>query len=407
MPKDEKKASILGFFKIYGFNAIFGFGLGVGIVILSFTLLGRSQVGKNIRGEAQAPQIVDQASKEVKMAQQKTKSETTEEKFSSIYGEPLKNSRFTILLVGMDKRPEETSLGNTDSLLIASIDQTNERMTFLSIPRDTQVDLPGVGIQKINAIARLQKGFPAIEKYIESMIGFPIDGYVAANFNGFKNIIDSLGGITITVEKNMHYDTGDSQDRYIDLKKGTQRLNGSQALQYARFRNDELGDISRTVRQQTVVKAIFSEATELKNLPKIPFVIPKVYEAVQTDLSIGQLWSLASLLNKTQSYQTVSQTLPGRFAMEKGISYWKINSNQVQKVVSLLFLDGKTTSVLAQENRTSAQSVSANSSSPLEKTPTQSLSSSGKNQVKQKENSGDKQNRENQEIQFEVIEKGR
>ncbi|AHF07318.1 LCP family protein [Desulfitobacterium metallireducens] len=384
MPKDKKKASSLEFFKVYGVNAILGFGLGVGIVLLALTLWGRGQVGKIFSAETQPSQRVNQTAKDEKASPQDKVNETVES-FNS--------SRFTVLLIGMDNRPEETSLCNTDSLLVASIDQSNERLTFLSIPRDTQVDLPGVDIQKINAIARVKNGFSATQKYVETMIGYPIDGYVATNFNGFKSIIDSLGGITLNVEKNMHYDTGDSQDRYIDLKKGTQRLTGSQALQYARFRNDEMGDISRTARQQAVVKAIFKEATELENLPKLPFAIPKVYQSVQTDLSISQIWSLASLLKKTEQYQIVSQTLPGKFAIEKGISYWKVNSNQVQKVVTQLFLEGKTTSVFGQENRSKGE---------VKKQDNQ------KNQNQNSEEKSSTQNiptqNPNQEIQFEVME---
>lgn len=382
MPKKEKKVSILEVFKIYGFNAILGFGLGVGIVFLGLTLWGRSQLKTNISGEAQPSQVINQVSKEVKTSPQDT-----------INGQPFNSSRFTVLLVGMDNRPGETTLSNTDSLLVASIDQTNERLIFLSIPRDTQVDLPSVGIQKINAIARVEKGFPDTQKYIESMIGFPIDGYVASNFNGFKSIIDSLGGITLNVEKNMHYDTGDSQDRYIDLKKGTQRLTGSQALQYARFRNDEMGDISRTTRQQAVVKAIYNEATDIKNLPRLPFVIPKVYQAVQTDLSIGQIWSLASVLKKKEEYQVLSQTLPGKFAIEQGVSYWKVNSDQVRKVVTKLFLEGKTTSVFTQTKSSASSTTMGSSAKQAANQDTNQDSPSKQDPL---ENT-------NQEIQFEVI----
>lgn len=410
MPKNKNKASIREFIKVYGVNAVLGFGLGVAIVLLCLTLWGGNSWKEDFLEKTQEFPKKAHASQEVNpfssgaesSESNKEKGMLEENKPSSIYGEPLRNSRFTVLLVGMDNRPGETYLSNTDSLLVASMDQTNHRMMFLSIPRDTQVNLPGSGIQKINAIARVQKGFPATQKYIEGLIGFPIDGYVSTNFNGFKSIIDGLGGITLTVEKNMHYDTGDSQDRYIDLKKGTQRLTGSQALQYARFRNDEMADISRTVRQQAVLKAIFTEATALKNLPKLPFIIPKVYQAVQTNLSIGQLWSLASVLSKAEGYQTVSQTLPGRFATEQGISYWKVNSNLTQKAVSQFFLEGKTASLFTQENRSDASTAAENSSKSLGSSQTISPKSGDLN-ANRKEKAEVKN--PNSEIQFEVIKK--
>lgn len=419
MPKKEKKLNILEFFKVYGLNAVLGFTLGVMIVLVSLTFLSQSYFGSKLSdtpsgavSNEQSPSI-----NRVKQGEEMAK-EDQEEKSLLTQGEALNKSRFTVLVVGMDNRPGEKYIGNTDSLLVTSIDPVNHRMSFLSIPRDTQVNLPGIGIQKINSIARLQKGLPSTQKYIEQLIGFPIDGYVMTNFNGFKTIVDTLGGITVNVEKNMHYDTGDSQDRYIDLKKGTQRLNGSQALQYARFRNDELADISRTARQQAILKSVFAEATELKNLPKLPLVISKVYQTVQTDLNIGQLWSLANTFNKKDTFQTISQTLPGRFVIEQGTSYWKVNSNIAKKVVSQLYLEGKTTSVFTKDTSESAQMT-------LSPTPDQSNKSESaedkkelnnpeneiplnKQPVKKDQNKQEKLKQENKEnsesgIQFEVV----
>lgn len=374
MLKKGKKVNIMDFLKVYGLNAVLGFGLGVTLVLISLTFLSQLHFGSKLPDNPQSV-LPNEESASLKRAGQgeETVQEKDQNKSLLTQGEALNSSRFTVLLVGTDNRPGENYVGNTDSLLVTSIDTVNHRMSFLSIPRDTQVNLPSVGIQKINAIARLQKGLPSTQKYIEQLIGFKIDGYVMTNFNGFKTIVDSLGGITVDVEKNMRYDTGDSQDRYIDLKKGTQRLNGSQALQYARFRNDELADISRTARQQAILKAIFAEATELKNLPKLPLVISKVYQAVQTDLNIGQLWALANTFNKKDTFQTVSQTLPGNFVTEQGISYWKVNSDFSRRVVSQLYLEGKTTPVLTQRTNDSAQAVVT--STPNQRKKSESLES--------------------------------
>ncbi|WP_425800328.1 LCP family protein [Desulfitobacterium sp. Sab5] len=419
MPKNKKKFYIFKFFKVYGFNAVLGFTLGVIIVLVSLSFLNPSYFGSKLSDTPSGAVSNEQSPSlnRVKQGEEMAK-EDQEEKSLLTQGEALNKSRFTVLVVGMDNRPGEKYIGNTDSLLVTSIDQVNHRMSFLSVPRDTQVNLPGSGIQKINAIARLQKGFPSTQKYIEQLIGSPIDGYVMTNFNGFKTIVDTLGGITVNIEKNMHYDTGDSQDRYIDLKKGTQRLNGTQALQYARFRNDELADISRTARQQEILKAIFAEATALKNLPKIPLVISKVYQNVQTDLNIGQLWSLANTFNKKDTFQTINQTLPGKFVTEQGVSYWKVNSSLAKKVVSQLYLEGKTTSAFTQDTSESVQMT-------VSPTPNQSNKSesaedkkelnnpeneipSNKQSVKKDQNKQEKLKQENKEnsesgIQFEVI----
>lgn len=257
----------------------------------------------------------------------------------------LKGTRFTVLLVGVDQRQGDLSIGNTDTLLVASINTSNGKVALLSIPRDTQVIMPGVGKTKINTAARVGKGLKTTTNLIEGLIGQPIEGYILTNFSGFKNIIDTLGGITLTVEKDMYYVTGEKDDGIINLKKGTQRLNGSQALQYARFRHDAFADISRTARQQAVLKAMAKEFFQIKTVPKLPWLIPQMFKTVETNLSFKELWSLANVLLRDQKPEISAQTLPGNFLMENDISYWKVDQADSYAVVKKLFDEGKTTSV--------------------------------------------------------------
>lgn len=270
-----------------------------------------------------------------------------EDNFNSSKGlEPNRGEkRFTVLLVGLDRRPGDRSLSNTDSLLVASMNTDNGKIALISIPRDTQVYIPGGGKDKINAAARVGKGLKTTTTLVESLIGWPIDGYILTNFSGFKSIIDTLGGVTVTVEKNMHYVTGDAKDGVINLAKGTQHLNGTQALQYARFRQDSLADISRTVRQQIILKAIGKEFLQIKTIAKLPWLLPQIAKSVETNLSVGQLWTLANVMLKFEKPEISSQTLPGRFLIEKGLSYWKVDPLKSREVSKRLFEDGKTSSV--------------------------------------------------------------
>jgi len=255
-----------------------------------------------------------------------------------------KGERFTVLLVGVDRRPGEKTLSNTDTLLLASVNTVNGKIAVLSIPRDTQVTVPGYGKEKINAAARVGQGIKTTTALIEGLTGQSIDGYVITNFNGFKSIIDTLGGVTLNVEKNMYYVTGDSSDGVINLEKGTQRLTGAQALQYARFRQDALGDISRTARQQAVIKAIGKEFMQVKSVPKLPWLIPRIAKSVETNLSIAQLWGMTNFLLHNENSEISSQTLPGNFLVEKDISYWKVNPLKSHAIVKKLFEEGETSS---------------------------------------------------------------
>lgn len=244
-------------------------------------------------------------------------------------------SRVNVILIGADQRPEE-KVYNTDSIIFASIDPLNQQVSLLSIPRDTKVHLLGHGDVKINSVASLE-GLDTLQKIVSDLLDVPVNGYIMTNFAGFKKIIDTLGGITVNVEKDMYYETGDKEDGYINLRKGLQRLNGTQALEYTRFRYDALADISRTARQQVVLKAVAKEMFQLTTVPKIPVLIPQLMKAVQTNLTSMEILKLAKVAVGFDSSKVISQTLPGSFLDLEGISYWNVEPVEAKEVVRNLF----------------------------------------------------------------------
>jgi LCP family protein required for cell wall assembly len=284
-------------------------------------------------------------------------------------------NRMSILLIGADQRPNEEKY-NTDSLILASVDPKTQRVYLLSIPRDTRIYLAGHGYLKINGIAALTD-LLTLQKKVEELTGEKLAGYVQTNFAGFKKIIDTLGGITVDVEKDMYYETGDLEDGYINLKKGVQRLNGSQALQYARFRHDALADISRTARQQVVLKAVAKEMFKLSTLPKLPFLIPQLRGAVNTNLSAKEMLQLASVAVRFDSANVISQTLPGAFQDIDGTSYWKVDPDEVKKVVKNLFLGITTNKVIDQHEVDLLKPIIVTPSRPLPKVPGNSQDPNG------------------------------
>lgn len=317
-------------------------GIVIGSLMLGTVLVSIVAGNENHRVQAQ-----EQTTTSENSAPERLNDFVVEVDYDEPYHEPVssfKGERFTVLLVGVDRRPGDTTLSNTDTLLVASVNTANGNLALLSIPRDTQVIVPGYGKEKINAAARVGKGIKTTTALIEGLTGQRIDGYVITNFNGFKSIIDTLGGITLNVEKNMYYVTGDSSDGVINLKKGNQKLSGAQALQYARFRQDTLADISRTARQQAVIKAIGREFLQVKTISKLPWLVPQMTKSVETDLSKAQLWSMTNSLIRLKDLEISSQTLPGNFLMENDISYWKVDSQKSRTVVERLFEEGKTSS---------------------------------------------------------------
>ena len=347
--------NVLRVFMTYKKAMLLGLFLGISLVVVS-QVIGHEKetIFNSMDHEAEKPSrqqaqelIQEQTSASEDNRRERSVDSVMEPDNGEPHHEPVSNfkgERFTVLLVGVDRRPGDTTLSNTDTLLVASVNTANGKVALLSIPRDTQVTVPGHGKEKINAAARVGKGIKTTIALIEGLTAQSIDGYVITNFNGFKSIIDTLGGITLNVEKNMYYVTGDSADGVINLKKGTQRLNGAQALQYARFRQDALADISRTARQQAVIKGIGKEFFQVKTVTKLPWLVPQIAKSVETNLSLAQLWAMTNFMLRIENPEIVSQTLPGNFLIENDISYWKVNPQKSRTVTKRLFEEGKTSS---------------------------------------------------------------
>lgn len=285
-------------------------------------------------------------------------------------------NRVSILLIGADQRPEQKKF-STDSIILASVDSETKRTSLLSIPRDTRVALAKNGYVKINEIVALTD-LATLQRTVEELTGVEIAGYVQTNFQGFKDIIDSLGGITVNVEKDMYYETGDEEDGIINLHKGEQRLDGAKALQYARFRHDALADISRTARQQIVLKAVAKEMFQLSTIPKLPVLVPQVMGMVNTNLSSLDIFRLAKVAAGFQSSNVISQTLPGAFLDLDGVSYWKVDPLEVKKVVKNLFQGKTTDKIIDQENVDLLKPVTPTPSKPLPKVPGNSQDPNGR-----------------------------
>lgn len=270
--------------------------------------------------------------------------------------------RVSVLLLGADQRGKEAYY-NTDSIILATIDTQNKRISLLSIPRDTRVEDKNGKEVKINSIAG-SDGPVALQQVVSNLTGLPVSGYILTNFEGFKAIIDALGGITIDVEKNMYYETGDKTDGIIDLKKGVQRLDGAKALQYARFRHDALADISRTARQQAVLKAVAKQMLQVGTIPKIPTLVPKLHDAVESNLSLGDMLKLTQVVVGFNQSNMISQTLPGEFLTLNGVSYWKVDPEKVKQTVKNLLMGITTDDVIQYDGTSGATGGSGTSGSP-------------------------------------------
>lgn len=166
-----------------------------------------------------------------------------------------------ILVMGLDEAHDVEGskpgdlVGRTDTMLLVRVDPEDKVVNVMSIPRDTRVEIPGYGIEKINQ-ANFEGGAElAAQTVMHNFNNVDIDRYVRVSTVAFKEIVDLVGGIEVLVPKEMKYEDK-TQGLVIDLDPGLQNLNGDEAEQFARFRQDSYGDIGRVQRQQILLKAL-------------------------------------------------------------------------------------------------------------------------------------------------------
>ena len=213
--------------------------------------------------------------------------------------------------------------GLSDTMLLVRFDPKNEKLTLLSIPRDTRTYVEDQGLTKINA-ANYYGGPAKSAKAVSELLGgVGIDRYIRVNVQGVEKLIDSLGGVQVYVPKDMKYQD-DSQHLYINLKAGKQNLNGNQALQFLRFRYDNLGDIGRVQRQQLLMRAFVEQSVNLKTLSRLPKILSVIQSHIDTNLSVEELVALMSFAAKIKKPNIQMLMVPGEFSdPEKySASYW-------------------------------------------------------------------------------------
>lgn len=232
-------------------------------------------------------------------------------------------SAFTVLLLGIDNRANQLTLQRTDTIMVLHVNLKTGKMYLMSVPRDTRVELAGYGIQKINAAAEFEGGPLGTVQAVNNLLGTNIRYYVLTNFNGFKDVIDALGGVEIDVPEAMHYE---ASDVHINLKPGLQWMNGTEALDFVRFREFQLGDIGRTMDQQMLLKAVAKRILSPAGLVRLPIALPQLSKAVLTNLPARDLLYFVSVARRLDagSPSVLSETLPGDYLTVGGISYWYV-----------------------------------------------------------------------------------
>jgi polyisoprenyl-teichoic acid--peptidoglycan teichoic acid transferase len=249
-----------------------------------------------------------------------------------------------VLVMGVDRVPNtlpgssESFDGRSDTLLLVRLDPNDRTVNLLSIPRDTQVEIPNVGTTKVNHANAL--GGPALVRKVvgDTLNGIKIDRYVRVSTEAFRELVDLLGGVEVNVPEPMQY-TDKTQNLKIDLQPGLQTLNGNQAEQFARFRHDGLGDIGRVQRQQALLKALRSRLSGPLMLARAPGLVRAMQKYIDTNLSTEELLALVNFGLRMDQQNFKMVMLPGRFsgAQEFIASYWMMDPAGRDRVLNEYF----------------------------------------------------------------------
>jgi len=248
------------------------------------------------------------------------------------------DNKVNVLLVGSDQRDDEVD--RTDTIMIGQFDKDTGDTKLVSIMRDTYVDIPGYGYNKINA-SYAYGGIKLLTETIQNNFGVTIDHFAVVNFEGFTHIVDEVApkGIKMNVEKRMKYQDG-AGTIDIDLQPGVQRLSGSELLDYARFRADARSDFGRVERQQKVMSRLKSEILSITNILDAPKVIGMLNGYIQTDVKSGQMLNYGQKFIRKHDGNIETKRIP-----VEG-SYW---NERYEGVGAVLAHDEKTNRNALQE----------------------------------------------------------
>jgi LCP family protein required for cell wall assembly len=221
-----------------------------------------------------------------------------------------------VLVLGSDQVS-----GSTDVMFTVRVGDGLTRIT--QVPRDTFVETPTLGTQKINALYAAA-GVDTTREMVGQLLGTPVPKHLKVNLRAVERVAEALGGVEVDVPKRMYY-VDNAQGLYIDLYPGRQTLKGKELEGFLRFRHDEAGDLGRMERQRLVINQVFGKLVQPSTLVQLPTLLKIAGEDIDTNLSPLEISRLATDMARSK---LSSERLPGRLYWQNDLSYWMPDSNK-------------------------------------------------------------------------------
>ncbi|WP_428910034.1 LytR family transcriptional regulator [Niallia sp. Krafla_26] len=230
---------------------------------------------------------------------------------------------FSILLLGVDERQGDR--GRSDTMIVLTVNPNQNSMKMLSIPRDTRTEIIGRGTtDKINH-AYAFGGEEMSMNTVEHLLDIPIDYYVRVNMEGFKDVVNAVGGIQ--VNNNLAFSNGGHK-----FATGQINLNGDQALSFVRMRYDDpRGDFGRQERQRQVISGVIKRGASFSSLTKFDDIFAALGKNVRTNLSFDEMYDIQK--NYKNAIGTIDQLqITGKGTKIDGIYYQIVSDEEIQRV---------------------------------------------------------------------------
>ncbi|WP_260857992.1 LCP family protein [Bacillus sp. FJAT-22090] len=264
--------------------------------------------------------------------------ETKDDTTSKIDNAKAEDSAFTILLAGIENE-EKAKYGRSDVLILATINPKTEKISLVSIPRDSRVYIPDLGYKdKINH-SYANGGINYTINAVEELLDIPIDYYVSTDFKGFEDIVDTVGGVEVDVPFTFSAQLTGSL-KWKKYTEGPMFLDGNEALAYVRMRKkDPQGDMGRNLRQKQVIQEIINKATSISNIANIDDMIKDVGNNVKTNIPSSEYFSLIKTYQNLKSSPIEQLQLEGDDTTIKGIYYFIPKEDSLEEIKRQLKLN--------------------------------------------------------------------
>ncbi|GGH74158.1 transcriptional regulator LytR [Compostibacillus humi] len=235
-----------------------------------------------------------------------------------------KKDSINMLLLGVDER--EGDRGRSDTMILLSLNPNTDSMLMMSIPRDTYVNIPGRGMDKINH-AYAFGGVDLSVQTVEETFDIPIHVYGRVNMEGFQKGIDAIGGVT--VQNEFEFSQGGH-----NFPVGEIHLDGKEALEYIRMRkNDPQGDFGRNERQRAVIAAAIDEAASFTSITKFADILEILGTTAQTNLDMKKIQTLfTDYLSTRKNIKQIK--IEGSGQKINGIYYYVVPDEEFSRVTS-------------------------------------------------------------------------